>query len=108
MAVCGAGSFSYALQTFEVCACCANCRSMGPWPVFPATGRGPMLHLVAAEGRAKSFVPLRCRSIAFSAESGDLILTGAPFLQRCAVAGQPGGSDAAALEQMGQVQVAGE
>ena len=33
---------------------------MVPRAVFPATGRGPMLHLVAAEGRAKRFPSLRC------------------------------------------------
>ena len=50
---------SSALQTFRIRASCANYRSMGPRPVFPATGRGPMLHLVAAEGRAKIAVFLR-------------------------------------------------
>ena len=35
----------------------------GPRPVFAAGGRGPMLRLVAAKGRAKIFAPLRCRFI---------------------------------------------
>ena len=61
-----------ALQTIRIRAPCANFRSMAPpgrvlshgpcsqpRPVFPATGRGPMLHLVAAEGRAKIVVFLR-------------------------------------------------
>ena len=48
------------LQTVRIRAGCANFCSMGPRPVFPATGRGPMLHLVATKGRAKSFVSLRC------------------------------------------------
>jgi hypothetical protein len=40
---------------------CANFRSMGPWPVLAATGRGPMLRWVAAGSRAVSFVSLRCK-----------------------------------------------
>ena len=31
---------------------------MAPRAVFPATGRGPMLHLAATEGRAKLFIVL--------------------------------------------------